>query len=147
MVHWMQLGQSIPLWEDVFHLTSSRNRGAAFGILQDQRWFFIVVTLVVVGGIIIYLQKAGKQNLRFALALSLLMGGALGNFADRLVRGEVVDSLDFRLIHFPIFNLADVFIVSGVTLLFGDALRSGHEKEQSPVNRENVQASVRRGEP
>lgn len=124
IVKWMQLGQTLPLWEGVFHLTSSRNRGAAFGILQGQRWFFIVVTLAVVGGIVYYLQKEGKRNRRLSFGLSLVMGGALGNFADRLFRGEVVDSLDFRLINFPIFNLSDVFIVSGVALIIWATLKS-----------------------
>lgn len=120
IVKWMEIGQTIPLWEGVFHLTSHRNRGAAFGILQGQRLFFIIITIVVVAGIIYYLQTEGKKNRRFSFALSLLLGGALSNFSDRLIRGEVVDSLEFRFINYPIFNLADVFLVSGVSLLFLD---------------------------
>lgn len=120
IVKWMEIGQTIPIWEGVFHLTSLRNKGAAFGILQNQRLFFIIVTLIAVFGIIYYLQTEGKKNRRISFALSLLLGGALGNFYDRLVRGEVVDSLDFRLIDFPIFNLADVFIFTGVTLMLLD---------------------------
>ena len=118
----MEIGQTIPLWEGVFHITSLRNKGAAFGILQGQRWFFIIVTLIVVLGIIYYLQTEGRNNRRISFALSLLLGGALGNFFDRLIRGEVVDSLDFRLIDYPIFNLADVFIVSGVALMILEVL-------------------------
>ena len=120
IVKWMEIGQTIPIWEGVFHLTSLRNKGAAFGILQNQRLFFIIVTLIAVFGIIYYLQTEGKKNRRISFALSLLLGGALGNFYDRLVRGEVVDSLDFRLIDYPIFNLADVFIFTGVTLMLLD---------------------------
>ncbi|AAO03669.1 lipoprotein signal peptidase [Staphylococcus epidermidis ATCC 12228] len=118
----MEIGQTIPLWEGVFHITSLRNKGAAFGILQGQRWFFIIVTLIVVLGIIYYLQTEGRNNRRISFALSLLLGGALGNFFDRLIRGEVIDSLDFRLIDYPIFNLADVFIVSGVALMILEVL-------------------------
>lgn len=118
----MEIGQTIPLWEGVFHITSLRNKGAAFGILQGQRWFFIIVTLIVVLGIIYYLQTEGRNNRRISFALSLLLGGALGNFFDRLIRGEVIDSLDFRLIDYPIFNLADVFIVSGVALMILEGL-------------------------
>lgn len=88
IVKWMEVGQTIPLWEGVFHLTSLRNKGAAFGILQNQRLFFIIVTLIAVFGIIYYLQTEGKKNRRISFALSLLLGGALGNFYDRLVRGE-----------------------------------------------------------
>ena len=129
----MEIGQTIPLWEGVFHITSLRNKGAAFGILQGQRWFFIIVTLIVVLGIIYYLQTEGRNNRRISFALSLLLGGALGNFFDRLIRGEVVDSLDFRLIDYPIFNLADVFIVSGVALMILDMwleTRTGQQKQE-----------------
>ncbi|API90233.1 signal peptidase II [Marinilactibacillus sp. 15R] len=130
----MEVGQTIPLWEGVFHITSLRNKGAAFGILQGQRWFFIIVTLIVVLGIIYYLQTEGRNNRRISFALSLLLGGALGNFFDRLIRGEVVDSLDFRLIDYPIFNLADVFIVSGVALMILDMwleTRTGQQKQEN----------------
>ncbi|WP_162493120.1 MULTISPECIES: signal peptidase II [Bacillaceae] len=134
IVKWMEIGQTIPLWEGVFHITSLRNKGAAFGILQGQRWFFIIVTLIVVLGIIYYLQTEGRNNRRISFALSLLLGGALGNFFDRLIRGEVVDSLDFRLIDYPIFNLADVFIVSGVALMILDMwleTRTGQQKQEN----------------
>ncbi len=130
----MEIGQTIPLWEGVFHITSLRNKGAAFGILQGQRWFFIIVTLIVVLGIIYYLQTEGRNNRRISFALSLLLGGAIGNFFDRLIRGEVVDSLDFRLIDYPIFNLADVFIVSGVALMILDMwleTRKGQQKQEN----------------
>ncbi|EKU45881.1 lipoprotein signal peptidase [Staphylococcus massiliensis S46] len=130
----MEIGQTIPLWEGVFHITSLRNKGAAFGILQGQRWFFIIVTLIVVLGIIYYLQTEGSNNRRISFALSLLLGGAIGNFFDRLIRGEVVDSLDFRLIDYPIFNLADVFIVSGVALMILDMwleTRKGQQKQEN----------------
>lgn len=134
IVKWMEVGQTIPLWEGVFHITSLRNKGAAFGILQGQRWFFIIVTLIVVLGIIYYLQTEGRNNRRISFALSLLLGGAIGNFFDRLIRGEVVDSLDFRLIDYPIFNLADVFIVSGVALMILDMwleTRKGQQKQEN----------------
>lgn len=116
-------GQTIPLWEGVFHFTSHRNRGAAFGILQDQRWFFIVISIVVVGGIAYYLYHSGHIRKRLSVALALIMGGALGNFADRLFAGEVVDFLDFRLINYPIFNVADSAIVIGVILYMWDTLK------------------------
>ena len=89
IVKWMEIGQTIPIWEGVFHITSLRNKGAAFGILQNQRLFFIIVTLIAVFGIIYYLQTEGKKNRRISFALSLLLGGALGNFYDRLVSNHV----------------------------------------------------------
>jgi len=118
----MKIGQSIPLIEGVFHLTSHRNRGAAFGILQDQRWFFIVITLLVMVGIVYYLQKVGRNKPMVSYALAFILGGAVGNFLDRLLHGEVVDFLDFTLINYPIFNIADSAIVIGVGLMILDTL-------------------------
>jgi signal peptidase II len=119
----MKFGQSIPLWEGVFHFTSHRNRGAAFGILENQRAFFIVITLAVVVGIVWYLKKTAKESALVSWALALILGGAVGNFYDRLFYGEVVDFLDFTLINYPIFNIADSAIVIGVGLFILDALR------------------------
>lgn len=127
----MEIGQSIPLIEGVFHLTSHRNRGAAFGILQDQRWFFIVITLLVVGGIIYYLRKVGRDKPLVSYALALILGGAAGNFLDRLLTGEVVDFLDFTLIHYPIFNIADSAIVVGVALMILDTLLEMKKERRS----------------
>ena len=119
----MEIGQSIPLWEGVFHLTSHRNRGAAFGILQNQRTFFIVITVAIIVGIIWYMRKAMHESKLVAWSLALILGGAVGNFYDRVLTGEVVDFFDFILIHYPIFNVADAAIVIGVGLFILDAIR------------------------
>ena len=130
---YMTMGQSIPLIAGVFHLTSHRNRGAAFGILQNQRLFFIVVTSVVVVGILVYLRKIYREQKLLSYGLAFILGGALGNFLDRTVKGEVVDMLDFRLINYPIFNLADSFIVTGVMLVMIDTIiASKKDKKASP---------------
>ncbi|MBY6036167.1 signal peptidase II [Fictibacillus nanhaiensis] len=126
----MDLGQSIPVIDQVFYITSHRNRGAAFGILQDQRYFFILITIVVVGAVVYYLQKhATDKLLKFALAL--VLGGALGNFIDRLLRGEVVDFLDTYIgsYDFPIFNIADSALVVGVGLIFIQSFMESKQKE------------------
>jgi signal peptidase II len=141
VVNRLQIGESRPVLGDFFQITSHRNRGAAFGILQDQRWFFIVITLVVAAGIILYLQrtyKEGKKLLPFAL--SLLLGGALGNFMDRAIFGEVVDFLLFRFqfnwmgspvdYTYPIFNLADSAICIGVALIFIDSIISWRNEKR-----------------
>lgn len=119
---YMELGESIPLWKDVFHLTSHRNRGAAFGILQDQRWLFVVATIFIVAGIIFYMYKIGKTKPFLSIGLGLILGGALGNFIDRLFFGEVVDFLHFILINFAIFNVADAAITIGVGFVILDML-------------------------
>ncbi|WP_274363344.1 signal peptidase II [Paenibacillus thermotolerans] len=136
----MNLGDVIPVIGDFFTITSHRNRGAAWGILQGQRLFFIIITIVVVTGIIWYLRrtiKDGRKLLPFAL--SLLLGGAVGNFIDRLLHGEVVDFLhfyfDFTKIgipftyDFPIFNVADCGIVVGIILIFADTLLAGRREK------------------
>ncbi|OAB33887.1 signal peptidase II [Paenibacillus glacialis] len=130
----MELTEQIPVIGNFFLITSHRNRGAAFGILEDQRWFFIIVTTIVVIGIIWYLQKVMKTNNKLLpLALSLVLGGAIGNFIDRILTGEVVDFLQFNFgsYQFPIFNVADSCIVIGVGLIILDSLL---DMKRNPVN-------------
>ncbi|WP_164215392.1 signal peptidase II [Virgibacillus sp. YIM 98842] len=115
----MELGERIPVIENFFYITSHRNSGAAWGILQGQMAFFYIVTVIVVIGIIFYMQKYAKNNRLLAVSLSLLLGGAIGNFIDRLLHQEVVDFLDFYIFgyNFPIFNVADSSLTIGVILV------------------------------
>ncbi|WP_333645116.1 signal peptidase II, partial [Thermanaerovibrio acidaminovorans] len=100
------------------HLTYARNTGAAFSILRDKQAFLILVTTIVVGALIYYLIKILKTGeVAFKLSLAIIIGGALGNLIDRVRLNYVTDFLDFTLINYPIFNLADVFVVSGVVML------------------------------
>jgi signal peptidase II len=99
-------------------LTYARNTGAAFSILRDKQAFLILVTAIVVGALIYYLIKILKTGeVAFKLSLAIIIGGALGNLIDRVRLNYVTDFLDFTLINYPIFNLADVFVVSGVVML------------------------------
>ncbi|MFD1772985.1 signal peptidase II [Paenibacillus rhizophilus] len=120
----LQIDEQIPVIGNFFLITSHRNRGAAFSILQNQRWFLILVTVVVVVGIVWYLNKVRKTRRLLPLALALVLGGAVGNFLDRLLTGEVVDFLQFNFgsYTFPIFNVADSCIVVGVALIILDSL-------------------------
>ncbi len=120
--HWAQtglrdLGHSLPVIDGVFQFTYVENRGAAFGMLQGQFVLFAVLT-VIVSGFLIYRLYIAKNKLHPfpAIALALLLGGALGNFYDRLVYGYVVDMFDFCLINFAVFNFADSCVVVGVIL-------------------------------
>lgn len=147
---YMTLGESISvIGEQFFQLTSHRNRGAAFGIMQDQRWFFVVITIVVVIGVIIFLQKIRNTGKRLLpLALGLILGGAIGNFIDRLLFGEVTDFFHFRFVfdlfgkhidyEYAIFNVADCAIVIGGILFVLDTLLVWREE-----NKENKQNEVR----
>ncbi|MBU5674457.1 signal peptidase II [Paenibacillus brevis] len=131
----LTINEQIPVIGNFFLITSHRNRGAAFGILQDQRWFFIVVTTVVLIGIVWYMLKIKKSGNRLLqTALALVLGGAVGNFFDRALTGEVVDFLQFNFgsYTFPIFNVADSCIVVGVALIILDSiLEIRREKQQA----------------
>lgn len=131
----LTINEQIPVIGNFFLITSHRNRGAAFGILQDQRWFFIVVTTVVLIGIVWYMLKIRKSGNRLLqTALALVLGGAIGNFFDRALTGEVVDFLQFNFgsYTFPIFNVADSCIVVGVALIILDSiLEIRREKQQA----------------
>jgi signal peptidase II len=127
----LELYETRPVIGEFFQITSHRNKGAAFSILQDQRWFFIIATTVVLAGILWYLNKIRKEKNKklLGVALGLLLGGALGNFIDRLLFGQVVDFLQFHFqiggvidYIYPIFNIADSAIVIGVILIFLDSI-------------------------
>ncbi|MFC7061281.1 signal peptidase II [Halobacillus seohaensis] len=115
----MELRESIPVIENFFYITSHRNTGAAWGILQGQMWFFYIVTVIVVGVIIYYMNQYAKGSRFVGIALALLLAGAIGNFIDRLFRKEVVDFFDVYIgsYNYPIFNIADSALVIGVILV------------------------------
>lgn len=103
---------AIILWKNVFELQYLENRGSAFGLLQNQRYFFLIMT-VIVCCIMVYiyvLTPKTKRYLPLRICLVCLAAGAAGNFIDRLLRGFVVDFFYFSLIDFPIFNVADIYI-------------------------------------
>jgi signal peptidase II len=109
---------SYPLWQDVFHLTYVENTGAAFGILRDRRWIFMVLSAVAVVAIIVYLIVKSSQTPIFAgIALSLIAAGGIGNMIDRIKVGYVVDFFDFTLIDFAVFNVADSCVTVGSVLM------------------------------
>lgn len=109
----------IPIIEGVFHLTYVENRGAAFGIFQGKHLMFIVITAIVVSSVSIYYFQLppGKEYHWMRLAFILLIAGAIGNVIDRLRFGYVIDFLYFKLINFPVFNIADICVVVGVAIL------------------------------
>ncbi|ALC86128.1 MULTISPECIES: signal peptidase II [Bacillaceae] len=117
----MELGERIPILDPYIGLLSHRNRGAAWGMLQGQIGLFTVVTIVVIIGIIYYFHKEAKGKPMFQSGLMLLLGGAIGNFIDRLWRNEVVDFVDVLIpiinYDFPIFNVADAALTIGVVIV------------------------------
>ncbi|MED3563122.1 signal peptidase II [Bacillus sp. MUM 116] len=128
----MQFGESITIIENFLYITSHRNRGAAWGILQGQMWLFYVITLVVIFALIYYLQKAAKGKWLLGISLSFMLGGAIGNFIDRVIRKEVVDFIHTFIFgyNFPVFNIADSALVIGVILLMISMLRDERESKE-----------------
>lgn len=124
-----------------FNLTLSYNPGAAFSFLSDaggwQRWVFIVLALLVSVVIVVWLYKLPKQDKWIAVALTLVLGGALGNVIDRILFEHVIDFIHvyYEQWNFPIFNIADSAITVGVTILlidgfFGGRKKTGHQEGQ-----------------
>lgn len=97
----------------------TENTGAAFSILRDQQLLLIVLTFLILVGMMGFMIKAFKTGEHFVvkIAYTLIISGAIGNFVDRVRFNYVVDFLEFKFINFPIFNLADVYVVMGVVLL------------------------------
>lgn len=123
--------KSIEVIKSFFYLTYTNNKGAAFSILTGRRILLILVAVIVIGVLIYYARKnkiEGKVN---KIALSLVIGGSIGNLIDRILRGAVVDFIDVKIFgyNFPIFNLADTFIVIGVFLLIIEMFRKEHRND------------------
>ena len=108
---------TLPIIEDVIHLTYVENTGAAFGMMKDQRWLFMIVSTVAIVIMLVYLFKKKTQPKLENVAISFIVGGGIGNMIDRVLLGYVVDMIDFRLINFAVFNVADSFVCVGAGLL------------------------------
>ena len=121
---YMVIGETLPIIPGLIYFTSHRNKGAAFGILPNQRMLFLVITVVVIIGIAVILKRVYRSNRLLSAGLALVMGGASGNFIDRLLQGEVVDMFELGFIDFPIFNVADCSIVAGVALIMLDSWKT-----------------------
>lgn len=114
----LSLGQSNEVIKDFFYFTHVENTGAAFGILKNGRYFFIVLTIIISAVLVYIIVKNKSAFLR--LSISIVLGGALGNFMDRLLYGRVTDFFDFYIFgyDYPVFNVADACINIGTILLF-----------------------------
>lgn len=115
--NYLQPKGTIPIIKDFFSLTYVENRGAAFGILQNQRWLFITLTIIICIGMMYYLYMDTNLNPILRVSLYLVLGGAIGNLIDRIKNGYVVDMFHFTFINFPVFNVADCFVVIGTIML------------------------------
>ena len=125
-----QYGQTVPV-TSFFNLVLVHNKGAAFSFLADaggwQRWFFTAVTLVI-SAVLVWMLRRQHANRLLAVALALVLGGAIGNLWDRVTLGHVVDFVQLHAAGYswPAFNVADSAISVGVGLLLWDSVRPGH---------------------
>jgi signal peptidase II len=137
----------IPIIEGFFYLTHVRNPGAAFGLFADgdpviRLTFFIGISVVAIGIILSFLRQLAPGDRLSALALGLILGGAVGNLSDRVLRKEVVDFLHVKLwagFSWPDFNLADSFIVVGVAILILELLATeGEDRARAESGERNA---------
>ena len=107
----------------VVSLTYLKNSGAAFSMLENQQWFFTIITLIAMGSAFVYLYRHIKGSIWLLLGLTLIISGGIGNFIDRLRQGFVVDMFHLDFMNFAIFNVADIYLTIGVGLLLIYILR------------------------
>ena len=116
-VEYLMPVKSITLIEGILSLTYVENKGAAFGVMQNARWFFIIFTIAVIAAVIIYTIMTKQRDKTFLISVSLICSGGLGNLIDRIFRGYVVDMIEVTFIEYPVFNFADICVVCGAILL------------------------------
>jgi signal peptidase II len=135
-------GESVPVLPGFFSLTYIRNTGAAFGLLAHANPafripFFVIVPIVALVAIAFIFRKIPDKDLKLSSALSLVIGGAIGNLIDRVTLSYVVDFLDFHWryeYHFPAFNVADMAICVGVGILMLDLLTQPNPPKEASLN-------------
>lgn len=111
---YMLPSKSIPIIQNILHITYIQNTGAGFGILKGQNIFLIFVSLVIIGIILFYFDRVVKEK-PIHIPIALVLGGAIGNLVDRIFLGYVIDFIDFRI--WPAFNIADSCITIGALWL------------------------------
>ena len=121
---------SFPLWKGVLHLTYAENRGAAFGMLADNRWVFMWISTIALSALLIYFYFFNKRYTYLgSIALGMIVSGGIGNMIDRIALGYVIDFIDFTLINFAIFNFADSIVCVGAGMLVLSILLEPQKKE------------------
>ncbi len=113
----LRLSEQKSVINGILSLTHLRNNGAAWSILEGQQWFFVLTTVIVLAVAIWFWLKNLSKNW-YAIGLTLIISGALGNFIDRVRQGYVVDMFQLDFINFPIFNVADILLSIGFVVLF-----------------------------
>ena len=118
-LHSLKPIHSVTVADGFLDLTFVENRGVAFGMFAGQRWFILVLTGVIIGALLYFYRSLPqrKEYVPLRAALLLVLSGAVGNIIDRLFRGYVVDFFEFTFFDWPVFNVADIYVVAGVILM------------------------------
>lgn len=135
------------VWEGVLHFTYVENRGAAFGMLSDNRWVFMVTSVILIAAVlavmIIYVRKIPPF---LGVSLAFVLGGGIGNMIDRIACGYVVDFINVVLIDFAVFNIADSFICIGAGLMFIYVIVSEVKEDKAKKKKAAENAASRESE-
>lgn len=127
--NYLILGQTIKIINNFFYLTYVQNKGAAFSILIGYRYILIIITFIFLYYLYKCIKKQKNFNILEIISYGLLLGGIIGNLIDRIIYGYVIDYFDFMIFNynFPIFNLADSFIVIGCIILVINSYLKGED--------------------
>lgn len=130
---YMMIGDTVPLVRNFFDLTYVKNTGVAFSMFENNGLLINIISCIIILILIFYTYYNKPKDLLDKIGRSFIIGGALGNFFDRVIHGSVIDFLDFKLFgyDYPIFNLADAFIVIGAFLLVVHAWRDNKNGDRS----------------
>lgn len=114
---YLQGEASFPLWKNVLHFTYVENTGMAFGMLKEHRWVFMLFSTIAIVGLLVYLFRFRPESRWMQVSMAMIIGGGIGNMIDRTILGYVIDFIDFTLINFAVFNVADSFVCVGAGIM------------------------------
>ena len=136
----IEMFEIVPVVKGFFHFTYIENEGAAFGMLSEHRWVFLVISTVAIAAFIFYIIKYKPKDPLLCIALSFVVGGGIGNMIDRCFRGSVVDFIEVEFIDFYVFNVADMFVCVGCGLMVLWIIVSEIKESKQKKEKENSNA-------
>ena len=146
-----ETGDTFPLIENVLHFTRVNNTGAAFGMLSDHRWVFMVISGAAIIGAAVWIIVKKPKNALLLTAVGMIAGGGIGNMIDRIRLGYVIDFIDCRFINFYVFNVADSFVCIGcgflIIYLVASEIRNARKKRGTPAEAGASSEPENSGEP